>query len=71
VRQVYVLNARVRQGDSGGPVVDLDGRDLGVVFAASTASDTTSYTLTDGELRAALAAAGTARKPVGVGACAI
>ena len=70
VRQVYVLSARVRQGDSGGPVVDLDGRDHGVVFA-STASDTTGYALTDGELRAALAAAGAAREPVGVGACAI
>jgi S1-C subfamily serine protease len=71
VRQVYVLNARVRQGDSGGPVVDPDGRDLGVVFAASTASDTTGYALTDGELRAALAAAGAARTPVGAGGCAI
>jgi S1-C subfamily serine protease len=71
LRQVYVLSARVRQGDSGGPVVDLDGRDLGVVFAASTASDSTGYALTDGELRAALAAAGAAREPVGVGACAI
>jgi S1-C subfamily serine protease len=71
VRQVYVLSARVRQGDSGGPVVDLDGRDLGVVFAASTASDTTGYALTGGELRAALATAGAARAPVGVGACAV
>jgi S1-C subfamily serine protease len=71
VRQLYVLNAQVRQGDSGGPVVDLDGRDLGVVFAASTASDTTGYSLTGGELRAALAAAGVAQEPVGVGACAI
>lgn len=71
VRQVYVVNAQVRQGDSGGPVVDLDGRDLGVVFAASTASDTTGYALTGGELHAALAAAGAAREPVGVGACAI
>jgi hypothetical protein len=60
VRQLYVLNAQVRQGDSGGPVVDLDGRELGVVFAASTASDTTGYALTGGELRAALAAAGVA-----------
>jgi hypothetical protein len=66
-----VLSARVRQGDSGGPVVDLEGRDLGVVFAASTPSDSTGYALTDGELRAALAAAGAAREPVGVGACAI
>ena len=71
VRRVYVLDARVRQGDSGGPVVDLDGRDLGVVFAASTASDTTGYALTGGELRAALATAGAARAPVGVGACAV
>ena len=67
---IYAERRAVRQGDSGGPVVDLDGRDHGVVFA-STASDTTGYALTDGELRAALAAAGAAREPVGVGACAI
>ena len=70
-RQVYVLNARIRKGDSGGPVVDLDGRALGVVFAASTASETTGYALTNGELRGALAEAGPARAPVRVGACAV
>ena len=35
-RDIYVLQSRVRKGDSGGPVVDLSGRPLGVVFAAST-----------------------------------
>ena len=70
-RRIYVLNARVRKGDSGGPVVDLSGQALGVVFAASTASDRTGYALTNAELRAALGEAGAATAPVPVGACAV
>jgi S1-C subfamily serine protease len=72
-RQIYVLNAKVRKGDSGGPVVDLAGRALGVVFAASTASDHTGYALTNQELRSAIAEARarSTSTPVGVGPCAV
>ena len=42
-RDIYVLHARVRKGVSGGPVVDLRGRPLGVVFAASTVETTEGY----------------------------
>jgi S1-C subfamily serine protease len=70
-RHIYVLNAKVRKGDSGGPVVDLNGRALGVVFAASTSNDHTGYALTNQELRAALSQAGGASSAVSVGRCAV
>jgi len=54
-RDIYVLHARVRKGVSGGPVVDLRGRPLGVVFAASTVETTEGYALTNAEVRRALA----------------
>jgi S1-C subfamily serine protease len=69
-REIYVLRARVRKGDSGGPVVDRSGRPLGVVFAASTADPNEGYALTAGELRAVLNQVGQSRAEVGVGQCA-
>jgi S1-C subfamily serine protease len=69
-REIYVLRARVRKGDSGGPVVDRSGRPLGVVFAASTADPNEGYALTAGELRTVLNQVGQSRAEVGVGQCA-
>ena len=70
-RDIYVLQARVRKGVSGGPVVDLRGRPLGVVFAASTVERNEGYALTNGELRRALRRNGTNRRPTSVGGCAV
>jgi S1-C subfamily serine protease len=70
-RDIYVLHARVRKGVSGGPVVDLRGRPLGVVFAASTADRTEGYALTNAEVRRALDRNGGNRRPVPVGGCAV
>jgi S1-C subfamily serine protease len=70
-RDIYVLHARVRKGVSGGPVVDLRGRSLGVVFAASTADQSEGYALTNAEVRRALARNGGNRRPVPVGGCAV
>lgn len=69
-RQIYVLRAKVRRGDSGGPVVDRSGRPLGVVFAASTVDPNEGYALTGGELRTVMSQLGSARNEVGVGQCA-
>ena len=71
VRDIYVLHARVSKGVSGGPVVDLKGRPLGVVFAASTADQTEGYALTNAEVRRALDRNGENRRPVSVGGCAV
>jgi S1-C subfamily serine protease len=70
-RDIYVLQARVRKGVSGGPVVDLRGRPLGVVFAASTVERNEGYALTNAEVRRALARTGGNRRPVSVGGCAV
>jgi S1-C subfamily serine protease len=70
-RDIYVLHARVRKGVSGGPVVDVRGRALGVVFAASTVERTEGYALTNTEVRRALARTGDNRRPVSVGGCAV
>jgi S1-C subfamily serine protease len=45
-RQVYTIRGTVRQGDSGGPMVDLNGHVLGVVFGAAVDDAETGYALT-------------------------
>jgi S1-C subfamily serine protease len=70
-RDIYVLHARVRKGVSGGPVVDLRGRSLGVVFAASTVERTEGYALTNAEVRRALDRNDGNRRPASVGGCAV
>jgi S1-C subfamily serine protease len=49
-REIYVMQARVRPGNSGGPLIDLQGHVLGVVFATSAADPTQAYALTDDEI---------------------
>jgi S1-C subfamily serine protease len=70
-RDIYVLHARVRKGTSGGPVVDLHGHPIGVVFAASTVERTEGYALTNAEVRRALDRNAGSRRPVSVGGCAV
>ncbi|HYL07969.1 MAG TPA: MarP family serine protease [Candidatus Udaeobacter sp.] len=49
-RDIYVLQASVHPGNSGGPVVDLQGRVLGIVFATSAADPSQAYALTQQEI---------------------
>ena len=55
-RQVLFLASSLRQGDSGGALVDTAGRVIGVAFAIAPDRPGTAYALDDSELRAALAA---------------
>lgn len=69
-RDVYTIRAMVRSGNSGGPLVDPDGRVLGVVFGAAVDDDDTGFVLTADEVADDLAAAPTRSSPVGTGDCA-
>lgn len=50
-RRIAVLHAMIIPGNSGGPVVDLQGQVLGLVFAASTTDDSLGYALTMPQVR--------------------
>jgi S1-C subfamily serine protease len=49
-REIFVLQATVIPGNSGGPFVNLQGQVLGVVFAKSLVSSDEGYALTAGEI---------------------
>jgi S1-C subfamily serine protease len=49
-RQIYVLQADIHPGNSGGPVVDAGGHVIGVVFANSTSDPSEGYALTNAEV---------------------
>ena len=50
VREIYALRARVRPGNSGGPLVSPAGTVYGVVFAAAADDPQTGYALTAKEV---------------------
>lgn len=69
-RQVYTIRALVRSGNSGGPLIGLDGAVLGVIFAAAVDDPQTGFALTATEAAAAAAAGITTTKAVGTQHCA-
>ena len=50
-RTIWILAAEVRPGNSGGPLVDLQGHVLGLVFAASSTDPEQAYALTNDEVQ--------------------
>ena len=67
-REVYTVRASVEQGNSGGPLIDLNGQVLGVVFGAAVDDPETGFVLTAGEVAGQLARIG-ATQPVPTGVC--
>lgn len=68
-RDVYTLRARVRPGNSGGPLLSPSGTVDGVVFAASTDQPGVGYALTAGEVAGDVAAGRAATRSVSTGGC--
>ncbi|HEY7223008.1 MAG TPA: MarP family serine protease [Micromonosporaceae bacterium] len=69
VRWVYTLRTTVRSGNSGGPLLDTDGRVLGVIFAAALDESETGFALTPDEVLPVADAASSLSDPVDTGAC--
>ncbi|THJ68774.1 MarP family serine protease [Arthrobacter echini] len=66
---VYSLAANVQQGNSGGPLLDLQGRVAGVVFAKSTTDAPVGYALSLEELRPIVESALSLEDAVSAGQC--
>jgi S1-C subfamily serine protease len=57
-RRVYTIRGTVQQGNSGGPMIDMDGRVLGVVFGAAVDDADTGFVMTAEEVANQLARIG-------------
>ena len=55
-RAMFFLAAELRSGDSGAPLVDVEGRAVGVVFAVSPDVADAAYALSADEVKAVIAA---------------
>ena len=69
VRSVYQVQAVVRPGNSGGPLVGPRGEVVGVVFSRSTTDPTVGYALASPAVLTRVHQAERARSPVGDGPC--
>ncbi len=69
-RQVYTVRAVVRSGNSGGPMIDPDGRVVGVVFGAALDDQETGFVLTVEQVSASVRAAEQLSRGVNTGTCA-
>jgi S1-C subfamily serine protease len=69
-REIYALRTEVRPGNSGGPLLTLEGTVAGVVFAASSEDPSTGYALTADQVRSAAVAGASSSVPVSTGRCA-
>ena len=70
VRDVYAVRGLIRPGNSGGPMVSLDGEVYGVVFAASVTDAETGYVLTADQVAEAAARGINSEEQVSTGRCA-
>jgi S1-C subfamily serine protease len=69
VREIYAVKGLVRSGNSGGPLVDVRGRVLGVVFAAAADDASIGYVLTWDEVDGPALTAVTSTQEVSTRTC--
>ncbi|TSI16950.1 MarP family serine protease [Brevibacterium aurantiacum] len=69
VREVYSVRGIVREGNSGGPLLDANGDVVGMVFARSATDEETGYALTRAEISDELQAGAQNRTPEPTGHC--
>lgn len=69
VREVYSIRGIVREGNSGGPLLDASGDVVGMVFARSATDEETGYALTRAEISDELQAGAQNRTPESTGQC--
>lgn len=69
VREVYAVRGIVREGNSGGPLLDANGDVVGMVFARSATDGETGYALTRAEISDELQAGVQIRTPQSTGQC--
>ena len=67
-REVYTIRGTVRQGNSGGPMINRQGQVLGVVFGAAVDDAETGFVLTANEVGRQLAKLDNTQ-PVATGVC--
>ncbi|MCS5722668.1 MarP family serine protease [Herbiconiux sp. CPCC 203407] len=67
-REIYSLRSDIRPGNSGGPLFDVSGQVVGIVFARSTLDAETGYAMTLDEAAPVLEAVSSS-EPVASGAC--
>ena len=69
-RLVYELEAIIRPGNSGGPLLDMSGQVIGVVFSRSTTNPDVGFALAMPAVARQIDAANSATSSVGTGNCA-
>ncbi len=69
-RSIYEINAQVIPGNSGGPLININGKVIGVVFAQSTTYAHVGYALTTNKVIPQLTQAENNNQDVSTGSCA-
>ncbi|AKK10193.1 MarP family serine protease [Corynebacterium uterequi] len=68
-RQAYSVRGSIREGNSGGPLLNADGQVIGLVFGASRENTDVGFALTAQEVRAQVAGATALTQPVDAQRC--